>query len=204
MLLKRESEEGHLVTRSLNFATNSRNVIKSLSSELKLANDSISCIDEFASSTLSHFERNGVVKRDELPPVLISSDGKKGSVKFDADSRNKAFAVISIGFNKLINNEIVSVFEEANSFARSVMEKSPITSPADSPYRERRSRNGRNSRDNDHTHLSKLSMDLDSNEGDKSSLTMNSFDVYDCDSASGSAAVEVLTFDDFAGFSAAV
>ena len=78
MLLKRESEEGHLVTRSLNFAANSRDVIKSLSNELKLANDAINSIDEFASSILSHLERNGVVKKDELPLSSISDDGKKG------------------------------------------------------------------------------------------------------------------------------
>ena len=44
MLLKKESEEGHLVTRSLNFATNSRNVIKTLSNEMKLANEAINTI----------------------------------------------------------------------------------------------------------------------------------------------------------------
>ena len=200
MLLKRESEEGHLVSRSLDFATNSRNIVKSLSNELKVASDAIRGVDEFVSSTLSQFERNGIIKEDELSSLQISGDVTKGPVNIDVGTRNKAFSLISTGISKLINNEIVSVFEEANTFARNVIKNSPLTSPTNSPLRGRRSRAEKNVANYDH-HIPSLEgiINGDCDGEDRSYLTMSSLnDIFDAGSSS-STALEVMTFDDLLG-----
>ena len=145
----RESEEGLIVSKSINFAHNSKNLIASISGELKAALDVIYSGDSFVISQISVLERNGVIPVSDITQKLynlaftereqISSDYTRISPPaFDLHIREKAYRMLSKGVLKLVDTEIFSVFEEANTYALNVMERSPIHSPKGSPSRRSR------------------------------------------------------------------
>ena len=158
----------------------------------------------------------GIIKKNEISSFYVSDNSAgKFSVKFDYDTRIKAFSILSSGINKLINKEIVSVFEEANSFAKSVMENSPITSPVNSPMRERRTRafsfasnNNSNNGNSNHRFPIECSDSFDDDGSSMSMITGNEYGGdggrgrsggHDGSSSSTSSAIEVLSFDDLLG-----
>ena len=154
----------------------------------------------------------GIIKKNEISSFYVSDNSAgKFSVKFDYDTRIKAFSILSSGINKLINKEIVSVFEEANSFEKCDGE---FYCTSNSPMRERTrafsfaSNNNSNNGNSNHRFPIECS---DSFDDDGSSMSMITGTEYggdggrgrsggdDGSSSSTSSAIEVLSFDDLLG-----
>ena len=134
VLRSKEYDEENAVQKSQDFAKNAKQLIDKLTHDLSQALKIVNHSDMHFIHMASLLQKNQCVDYEDIPePYQVKSKTPHhmGNLpkRLDSHIRERVCALIRTGVTKLLNNKIISFFEETNDYAGKVA-NSPPPSPA--------------------------------------------------------------------------
>merc|ERR1711871_318079 len=134
VLRSKEYDEESAVQKSQEFAKNAKQMIDKLTNDLSKALKIVNHADMHFIHMASLLHKNQCIAFEDIPEhyqVKAKSPHHMGNLpkRLDSHIRERVCALIRTGVTKLLNNKIISFFEETNDYAGKVA-NSPPPSPA--------------------------------------------------------------------------